>query len=657
MIALSLRLLRAGGRSAWAAAGLVATGVAVATALLAFALGTLHGLDAREQRTGWRTPAAAPPGTAPVARLLVRTDHVADRAIQQIDIVDPRPDAAGPPGLPRMPRPGELWVSSALAELLRRTPADALAARYPVTVPTGVIGDAGLLGPDELVAVIGRPAGDPVLTAPVRSEVVAVAGFDRPGEGFGLAEAYRQLTYVALALLGFPVASLLGASARLSAARRTERLATLRLLGASRRQVTVAAVTEVTAVAAGAAVLGIAAEWLLAPVIARISLAGSTWFSADVRPAPLAALAALACVTLLAAGSAVGGLRRVVITPLGVVRRDRPQGARLVRLIGLAAGVAVFVLASQAIGAAPSNLVGLVFGIGVLALFGASSLIGPLVVRLLGGVLARRARSAPALLAGRRLLDDPKAAFRPLAGATLAVFVGAFLAPLTAMLPGGSGEDPDTLWVRVPAERGAAVTAAAAQRLDALGIAAQVGPPGTGLREGTVAVPVRPADAADRDRARTALGVLVPGVLVRTDEEAVTEETVLLGDVRRGTLVVLVGTLVIAATATGTAAAARVLDHRRPLRMLALAGTPLRVLDRARRAETVLPMLVNAGIALALGLLCASPFAGPTTGSAPSGLVLFGGVLLGGFALVLAASAASRPLLRSVTTHTVQEDV
>ncbi|GEL17064.1 FtsX-like permease family protein [Pseudonocardia asaccharolytica] len=416
MIALSLRLLRAGGRNAWSAAGLVATGVAVATALLAFALGALHGLDAREQRVGWRTPAAAPPGTAPVAQLLVRTDHVTDRAIQQIDVVDPRPDAAGPPGLPRMPLPGELWVSPALAELLRTVPADALAARYPVDVPTGVIGDAGLLGPDELVAVVGRPAGDPVLTAPersevvasARSEVVAVAGFDRPGEGLGLAEIYRQLTYVALALLVFPVASLLGASARLSAARRTERLATLRLFGASRRQVTVAAVTEVTVVAAAAAVLGIATEWLLAPAIAQISLAGSTWFVADVRPAPVTALAAFACVALLAAGSAVGGLRRVVITPLGVVRRDRPQGARLVRLLGLAAGVAVFVIMSQSIQIAPSDIVGLVFGIGVLALFGAISLIGPLVVRLLGGVLTRRARSAPALLAGRRLLDDPR---------------------------------------------------------------------------------------------------------------------------------------------------------------------------------------------------------------------------------------------------------
>ncbi|GEL17063.1 hypothetical protein [Pseudonocardia asaccharolytica] len=177
---------------------------------------------------------------------------------------------------------------------------------------------------------------------------------------------------------------------------------------------------------------------------------------------------------------------------------------------------------------------------------------------------------------------------------TLAVFVGAFLAPLTAMLPGWTGEDPDTLWVRVPAERSAAGTAAAAQRLDTLGIAAQVGPPAA-VRAGaaTVAVPVWPSDAADRDRARTALGALVSGALVRTEHEA----------------------------------------------------------------ETVLPMLVNAGIALALGLLCASPLGTAVNGLAPSGLVLFGGVLLGGVVLVLAASAASRPLLRSVTTHVDQEDL
>jgi hypothetical protein len=111
----------------------------------------------------------------------------------------------------------------------------------------------------------------------------------------------------------------------------------------------------------------------------------------------------------------------------------------------------------------------------------------------------------------------------------------------------------------------------------------------------------------------------------------------------------------VAATATGTAAAARVLDHRRGLRLLRLAGTPLRVLDAARRAETVRPLIVLGAIALAMGLLCASPFAAATGVLEPSGLTVLAATLAGGVGLVVAASAASRPLLRSVTTGPVRE--
>jgi hypothetical protein len=65
--------------------------------------------------------------------------------------------------------------------------------------------------------------------------------------------------------------------------------------------------------------------------------------------------------------------------------------------------------------------------------------------------------------------------------------------------------------------------------------------------------------------------------------------TLFVADVQTGALVVLAGTFLIAAAAAGTTAAVRVLDHRRTLRLSRLAGTPLAVLDAARRAETLRP--------------------------------------------------------------------
>jgi hypothetical protein len=646
VIGLALRLLRLGGRRAWASAGLVGAGVAVATTLLTIAVGALHGLDERESRTAWRAPAVA--AADPVAQLRLRTDSAAGRSITQIDLVAPVATAAPPPGLPRMPAPGEVWVSPALAELLGTLPADELAARYPGPA-TGLLGEAGLQSPDELVAVIGRPAGDPVLTVPGNSDVAPVAGFDVPrpaGRDYAMTDVYRQLTIVAVALVVFPVAGLLGASARLSAARRSERLATLRLLGASARQVTVIAVAEVTAVAAVAAVVGVLLERALSPLVAMIPLAGNGWFAADVRPGLLACLAIVAGVALLATASAVGGLRQVVVGPLGVVRRQRPQGARWLRLLGVAVALVVLLVVNSALQVVSVDAMGIVFVVAILAMFGSVALIGPLVVRVLGSRMAHGAGSVPGLLAGRRLLDDPKGAFRPLAGLTLAVFVAGFLAPMTAVVAGTVTADPSMLRLTAPAGATGLEDAARA-RLVSIGIPASVDTVDD-AREG-VGLAVLPADPAQLDRARTALDGLVPGAVVQTGAEQEHEGAMLVEDLQRGALVVLVATFLVAATATGTAAAARVLDHRHTLRLLTLVGTPLVALDRARRAETVRPLFANGAIALVLGLACASPFAAAAKALEPSGLLLLAGVLVAGTALVLAATAASRPLLRSVT--------
>jgi hypothetical protein len=53
-----------------------------------------------------------------------------------------------------------------------------------------------------------------------------------------------------------------------------------------------------------------------------------------------------------------------------------------------------------------------------------------------------------------------------------------------------------------------------------------------------------------------------------------------------------------------TATVSGVLDRRRTHGLLYLAGTPLRVLDAARNRETLIPVTVPAGGAVATGLLC-----------------------------------------------------
>jgi hypothetical protein len=110
-------------------------------------------------------------------------------------------------------------------------------------------------------------------------------------------------------------------------------------------------------------------------------------------------------------------------------------------------------------------------------------------------------------------------------------------------------------------------------------------------------------------------------------------------------------TFTVAITSAGITAAAAVLDRRRTYALLHLAGTPLRVLDRARNRETLIPVTVLAGGAVAAGLLCGGSMtlAGADSSFDAHGLTFLAMCCAAGIGGILAAGGLSRPLLRSVT--------
>jgi hypothetical protein len=103
--ALSMRLLRLGGRRAFASAGLVGIGIAMGTALLAVALGAVHGWDAREDRAGWRTGDLVAGQGVPVALQRTTLDAAAGRVVHRVDVAAVGPVAPAPPGSPASSHP------------------------------------------------------------------------------------------------------------------------------------------------------------------------------------------------------------------------------------------------------------------------------------------------------------------------------------------------------------------------------------------------------------------------------------------------------------------------------------------------------------------------------------------------------------------------
>ena len=652
--ALTWRLTRAGGRTGLLATGLAVAAAAVSTTLLLLCVAMNLGFQHRADRTDWRNPVES---SRPVAVEAVGTTFTGGAPVTVVDVARlPGRAAPAPPGLGRFPAPGELWVSPALSALLDRLPAD----RHPVPgTPTGTLGRAALAHPGELVAVIGHRPGDPVVTAerapdPRRAgDIVSptrVASFTGAPLTDGTGRMYESLARVATVLVIVPLLVLAASAARLSVSRRDQRLAALRLIGATPGRVAAMTAAEALLTGAAGALLGAVGYAVLLPPVASLPLAGGAWYPADLWIGALPLPAVMAGVVALVVVSALAGLRQVVVGPLGVARRSRSRGASVVRAVVFVAVVAGYGWISKEYGS-DDSLALYAFA----AVFLALAVIGPWVVRLLGRIVTALAKRPATLLAGRRLLDDPKAAWRIVSGLTLAGFVAGFFALLTLDVAPPWGGRPDQLAIAAPVHKVTQVRKQAEQRLRAAGVSAVVG-----VDDGFVATAAydsRQVTAtvlggpAELDRARTALTGLTPDQYPLTTIDVNWSETQFTQDFTTLTRVVLVVTFTVAITSAGITTAAAVLDRRRTYALLHLAGTPLRVLDAARNRETLIPVTVLAGGAVAAGLLCGGSMmlAGGDSSFDARGLTVLAVCWAAGVGGILAAGGLSRPLLRSVT--------
>ncbi|QZN85836.1 FtsX-like permease family protein [Cellulomonas sp. C5510] len=253
------------------------------------------------------------------------------------------------------------------------------------------------------------------------------------------AESYVVLAWTALVLLVVPLLTLGGSAARLGVARRDARLSTLRLLGVTPREVVALTVVETAWQGLVGSVAGVVGYVALLPVWTRVPFQGSTFSAAELWVGWPLLVAAGVAVPVLAVVSGVVSLRRVVVSPLGVARRQTPPRLRAVRAVLAVAAMGVFMVvtaASGQLGAAAAA-----FGLGSLALgFGALNLVGPWTLGLVGRLRVRWARTPAQLLAARRLVDDPRAVWRVVGGLGLAGFVAGSLAVLPLMVSGGAGD-------------------------------------------------------------------------------------------------------------------------------------------------------------------------------------------------------------------------
>lgn len=460
MFRFGVRLAVAGGREAVARLALIAIAVGIGVGLLLTAVASIHAVEEQNSRYAWLQSgfagAATPGATEDALWWSLQTDYFQGDRIARVDLAGTGPDSPVPPGIGALPGAGEFYASPALAKLLQDTPRAELGVRYPGS-QIGTLGAEALPAPNSMVIVVGHSVAD--LSQEPNAHQIAAISTTSPSQCVGggclidVGIDPRGMTLimsVVAAALVFPVLIFIGNATRLSAARREQRFAAMRLVGATPRQISILSAVESAVAAVLGVLLGFGLFYAFRPALAKIPFTGDPFFTTDLSVGPVQILVIALGIPLAAAVAARIALRRVNLSPLGVTRRVTPTPPRRWRLVPLLAGIVelTFFAYFTDIGdpdrySGPEQAYAYLGGI--LLIMAGLVIAGPWLTLLGSRVLARRATRPAGLIAGRRLGDNPQASFRAVSGLVLAVFVGTLTAGTITTITasdGGPSDDP-----------------------------------------------------------------------------------------------------------------------------------------------------------------------------------------------------------------------
>ncbi len=256
------------------------------------------------------------------------------------------------------------------------------------------------------------------------------------GNDGGYLTLYLSLAFAAGALLVIPIFSLGASAARLGARGRSERLSSLRLIGVTGGQTVAISLVETMVQWALGTAVGTIAYYLSLPLWANV-----TFLEEKIKPSqmmlPVGILVAvLAALLVIAVLSTIIGLQRVRISPLGVARREASPAMRHWRPLAFLAAVSLYIIwATANPGATRDSVQYIVMAGMILLLVAGISVVGPWILQLFA-YPGTKTRSVPRLLGMRRILDDPRAAWRTVNAISLLCFMAGFV----AVIPLQSGD-------------------------------------------------------------------------------------------------------------------------------------------------------------------------------------------------------------------------
>jgi hypothetical protein len=407
-LVLGLRLAVAGGRQSLVRLAFTAVGVAVGVTLLLLALTAQEAAKGRAARIAWQDSATAvatpeipdpPAESADPTLFLAVSDYYDGTPMTRAYVAALGPDSPVPPGLDRLPGPGEVAASPAMRRLLESAPDDQLDDRFPGRV-TMTIGAEGLGHDNELVAIIGRT---PAELQEVRS-VQQVRGFYSTIPPGSLIVSIQQgFLLVGAVLVLVPVIVLIVTVTRVAAAQRERRLAAIRLVGATRLQTAALAAAETgLGAVAGSALAWPAYEAGRRILAATVTFQRGHFYLEDVTVAPPILLLVLVGAPAFVILVAIASLHRVQTSPLRISRRGRRAPSAWLALpvaVGIGGQIVLLRLRDRISSETVNGLGALLTLLTIAGLV----LVGPWLCMVVSQSIARITRTAPGLIAARRI--------------------------------------------------------------------------------------------------------------------------------------------------------------------------------------------------------------------------------------------------------------
>jgi hypothetical protein len=419
---LALRLLRAGG----ARPALLLVSSAVGMLLLLAALATPRAHDHQVWLQAARSDPAPYTGTAP--HLLWQFDDrlpIAGHRLMRASVAATGAGAPPPLGAARTPRPGEVFVSRALASALHGPDGTLLREALPGRVD-GTLTDAIVSRPGELIYMVGYRASDlsrridfplvrPVRELAPRNLAAATSGL----ESFVYEVGFAVLIAAAL----MTIALVLANASRVGARRREGRLSALRLAGADNGQIARIVATEAAITALPGALIGALVALELRSHVESWPFGAAPILSRDLTLPGWELLLAVVALPAIAFASALYAVRGAATDPLAASRRTQTVRPSALTLLVPLAGWALLLAAVGAgpgIGQQGKELVAIA---GTCIAAAGVALAGPWLAWWCAD-LARRVARGPALLLGARgLRAHPRTSFRAVASLVLGLFV------------------------------------------------------------------------------------------------------------------------------------------------------------------------------------------------------------------------------------------